>query len=287
MIMQSSLNIRKPTDVTLQRQKNGKTNPRNVFWSWYEPRNFGDWIGPFLFEAMTGKRPLFCPFRPKFPDQTTYMIVGSILRKIKAERQAIVWGAGIISREDVFLAPRRIHAVRGPHTRARCLELGFECPEIYGDPAILLPEFLPVPAQDMVPEHLAIVPHHKEFGRAAALYKDTPGVHVVDVTRSVQDVTRDIARCGAVASSSLHGLIIAHAYKRPACWIEFADPVHGDRIKFSDYCLGVGLADPGLPLRVETVVNPERLISMAHAAPAPYLEETTRELRAACPFPMP
>ena len=98
---------------------------RLLFWSWYGVRNFGDWIGPYLYEAMTGRPPLFCP-KERMAQFGCIMAVGSILRHLVEDDCAIVWGSGIISASDVVRRPRKVLAVRGPLTRRRLLELGHE-----------------------------------------------------------------------------------------------------------------------------------------------------------------
>lgn len=61
-------------------------------------------------------------------------------------QDATIWGSGIypLGKIDTLLQKisRRkldVRAVRGPLTRKVLLELGHKCPEIYGDPAILMP----------------------------------------------------------------------------------------------------------------------------------------------------
>ena len=53
-----------------------------------------------------------------------------------------------------------------------------------------------------------------------------------------------VARCRAVVSSSLHGLITAHAYGIPAVPVSFGDRLYGDNVKFLDYALSVGVEKP-------------------------------------------
>ena len=130
------------TEVIGLMQRSGLTNNRNVYWSHYEPRNFGDWVTPYLYKKLTGLKPLFC--QPDLSRRAvTVFGAGSILRHLRSPNKAIIWGSGIISAEDEFAKPRKILAVRGALTRERCLELGVECPEIYGDPAVLLPMVYP------------------------------------------------------------------------------------------------------------------------------------------------
>ena len=85
------------------------------------------------------------------------LAVGSILQW--ANSNSVIWGAGALS-ADVALScqPKRILAVRGPRSREICLRHGVDCPAIYGDPALLMPEVYQ-PAVRI--EHaLGIIPHY-------------------------------------------------------------------------------------------------------------------------------
>jgi len=54
------------------------------------------------------------------------------------------------------------------------------------------------------------------------------------------EVARQIASCTKIVSSSLHGIIAAHAYGIPAAWVQFSDKLSGDGIKFADHFASVG-----------------------------------------------
>jgi polysaccharide pyruvyl transferase WcaK-like protein len=61
------------------------------------------------------------------------------------------------------------------------------------------------------------------------------------VERQPQAVIEDIARCEYVASSSLHGVIIAHALGVPAVWLRMSDQLKGGDFKFRDYASALGM----------------------------------------------
>mgnify|MGYP000288702261 CR=1 FL=1 len=56
------------------------------------------------------------------------------------------------------------------------------------------------------------------------------------------NVAKEITKCRSIISSSLHGIIAAHAYNIPAAWVNFGI-MKGDGIKFEDHYLSLGL-DP-------------------------------------------
>ncbi len=255
---------------------------RNMVWSWCEPPNFGDWVGPFLFEASTGTKPLYHKLDRK-TGGTALVTAGSIMAHIRRADAAIVWGSGIISRDDVFERPREIHAVRGPLTRARCLALGYDCPEIYGDPAILLPNHLDLSSVP-VTDDLGLVPHFVNLDEARRLFGDRPGLRIIDVRGSVADVAAEIAACRAIVSSSLHGIIVAQSYGRPAARVTLTAPLKGDGVKFADHYAAGGIPDAPEPARLDGSETVADLIALAEAAPRPDLAALTDRLEAACPF---
>src|SRR5262249_1403641 len=109
----------------------------HAFWCRLPSRaNFGDALTPWLIRRIAGRHPIFV--RPEDP-RPKFFVVGSVIAY--ATRACTVWGAGIMDSSDPISPAARLLAVRGPLTRARAIARGVECPEIYGDPALLLPRF--------------------------------------------------------------------------------------------------------------------------------------------------
>ena len=201
------------------------------------PRNFGDWVGPYLYLKMTGRPAVFYSSRAQKMSNGVFS-AGSILRRLKSNDRVSVWGSGIISTKDVVARPRQILAVRGPRTRNHLLKCGYDCPEIFGDPAILLPKFLTF---DEAPKAggVGVVPHFVETDRYQA--SEIGGVNVIDVRRPVEMVCAEIADKELIFSSSLHGIIVAHAFGVPAVWMAPSIEIDGDDTKFHDYFESCGV----------------------------------------------
>ena len=92
--------------------------------------NYGDLLGKYLVEKITNNKVVWVKpsnfsilnwFSP------IYVTIGSILTHV--DKQCIVWGSGIISREYPIKKAKFI-AVRGPQTRKHLMLQGFEVPEI-------------------------------------------------------------------------------------------------------------------------------------------------------------
>ena len=239
-------------------QRLGLLNHRNIVWSWYSPRNFGDWIGPYLYQMATGEPALHHPGRRKmFSRARALLTVGSILRRIQTPDVFSVWGSGIISQDDVFSRPYRVHSVRGPETRKRLITLGFPSSDVFGDPAILLPHFLPV-REAGARHEIGLIPHYSDHKTVATRFGHIEGLKIINVSQPIHDVVDEIASCAVTLSSSLHGVIVSHAYGVPCRWIGTSKPLQGDDIKFMDYfqSLGHSSAEPPIPLeRLSTLAD--------------------------------
>jgi len=159
------------------------------------------------------------------------LAVGSILPRMLPGD--IIWGAGTLRGSQKLVAPPGVQflAVRGPKTRS--LVLNADVPEVYGDPAILLPEIFPMERQ--ADFEVGVIFHEAEAHVARP--KPDPRVHLIDINSGVKEVIREVTRCQIVLSSTLHGVIVAEAYGIPAVWIKASDKLIGGPWKFNDYYL--------------------------------------------------
>lgn len=202
--------------------------------------NLGDALNLPLVGALSGMRVQSVPYetRDHFLDRTLYAVSGSVLGW--ARRNTVVWGAGLVSHSSrPKEAPRSIHAVRGPLSRRRLLEVGLDCPEVYGDPALLLPRLYRPrprgPGRLGGPGGIALVPNHIDREAPAVLAARDRGLRVIDVHAPILDVIDAICSSDFVLASSLHALIVADAYGIPSHWVKISDRILGGTFKFADY----------------------------------------------------
>jgi len=121
------------------------------------------------------------------------------------------------------------------------LDVGIECPTVYGDPALLVPlYFWPKVAKTY--EIGIIVRHSEHRWRDAEVDRD---VRIIDFgSEDIETVTREILSCRRIISSSLHGLVIADAYGIANAWLGTDKRTGGSRpnggeFKYHDYFASV------------------------------------------------
>lgn len=199
------------------------------------PGNFGDALSPYIVEKVSGKPPRLAP------RNAGVLAIGSIIKFAGAKTR--VWGSGTARMEDRLAADAEYTAVRGPLTRASVLRNGGICPEVLGDPALLLPRlYTPKPTGDR--HRVGIIRHVQDRGQRVVL----DGIKEISIARvghdEIERFIDEVASCETLLSTSLHGLITAHAYGIPARWCTFGSAVSaipGDGTKFEDYFRSVGL----------------------------------------------
>ena len=237
--------------------------------------NVGDRLTPWLIRRITGK-----PARWVAPDApgTKFFVSGSIVAL--AGPGGVVWGSGVM-RADELVHPRvQVAAVRGPLTREAALRT-VACPDGYADPGCLVPRFYRPEIGRGSGRGPGVLPHFAD--KADALGGVPRGWAFIDVQRPVEEVVDRIVSCSLVASSSLHGIILSHAYGVPAVWIGYRDLPSGDGSKFHDYFLSVGVPVPP-PYQVGRHGAGLDLARVADFATLPQIQPDVELMLERCPF---
>ena len=244
--------------------------------------NFGDLVGKYLVEKISGQHAVFTyPKKQQWKHflNPVYVTAGSILAHVN--KNCIVWGSGIINKDEVVKSARFL-SVRGPQTRKKLLKQGYQVPKKYGDPALLLPQYY----QPTIKKKYTygFIPHYVDYEKVCQTFDSRTDMKVIDLmTNSVENTIDQFLECKYIISSSLHGLIVAHAYKIPAVWMKFSNKLFGDDIKFRDYFESVDISNyNALSPKIEL----SRIdFNSVKALPQPQLiEKCQNDLLMSCPF---
>lgn len=193
---------------------------------WYRPKgftNFGDELGPAILRRL-GHEPRWIHV-----EEAELITCGSIIEQVTSiippfpNPYPEVWGSGLMYSRPPKVKPSRVHAVRGA-TTARLLGLDPD-DTVLGDPGLLVPLLW---ERQPARHRLGVMPHYVDT-------RSFPDADlVIDPTQPVDDVIDQITSCSTIASSSLHGLIVADAYNIPAMRLPHPK-VKGADMKWMDY----------------------------------------------------
>jgi len=129
---------------TLDGRKADRNKVNLEYWNFNE--NLGDLLAPVVTQWMLHRLGLDLYREAAKPCHL--MTIGSVLGL--GVFDAVIWGSGVNSFAHVGRVTTQkgyrkldIRAVRGPVTAQVLRENGYTCPQIYGDPAILLPLIYP------------------------------------------------------------------------------------------------------------------------------------------------
>lgn len=246
-----------------------------------EKENYGDLLSKYIVEKLLERKTeWYNPISGTIGENL--FAIGSILNLTDSE--SIVWGSGIISKSDL-IAATKFKAVRGPLSRNRIIEQGKSCPEIYGDPAILLAKFFNPKVKKTY--KFGIIPHINDLKIARQEFENSKDIRIINLyTHNVERTTSEILSCEYIISSSLHGLIVPHAYCIPAIWIKISDKLNGDNVKFEDYFLSVGIKPyEGEFLNDKNIQNLKSIFLKEHSLPERQkIEELTQNLLTSFPL---
>ncbi|NMH60515.1 polysaccharide pyruvyl transferase family protein [Alteromonas ponticola] len=251
-----------------------KHRKERVFW--WEPKdqrpNIGDYVAYDLVSRILSMKGQF--IKNKKDSRHKLMTVGSVLHF--ANTGDTVWGTGLnkkMADERNRFEDLDVRAVRGPLTREYLIKRGINVPEVYGDPAILLPSFYPksLMRNSKLKRDFIVVNHMNDDMQKYRGYES----HLVTPMQYPGSFIEQIVNAGRVISSSLHGVIIAEAYGVPAV---FFDSNSGESMfKYQDYYQGTGRST------VPKVSSIEEGLSLPVMSP-PDFTPIAKKLYSAFPF---
>ena len=194
--------------------------------------NVGDELNLTLISKISGRTPVK-PTSLRFFKHLC--AVGSVLSSMNSK--SVVWGSGLISENaiDNIHQLGDIRAVRGYLTK-KIIEQRFhihlDVP--LGDPALLMPMFVK-PANVQKKYKFGLVLHYVDKYHPVRDLVPGLGGKIIDVAQDINEFVAEICQCEAIISSSMHGLILADAYKIPNQRIVLSNNIVGGDFKFQDY----------------------------------------------------
>lgn len=229
----------------------------NLTYHRYSPNNWGDFIAPVIVKYITGQDSNYLPENNNFVGDN-YAIVGSILGWL-TNPTVKIWGVGFISENSTLrTTSKNIYAVRGKLSRSILLKQNIKCPEVYGDPVLLLPKFY---KPNITKKYkLGIIPHYIDKNNIWLRNIKSNEVKIIDICGESLGVINQVLECEKIISSSLHGLVLADAYNIPNMWIELSDDVGGKGFKFKDYFSSIN--KPVFNVRVIKDTTIENLLNL-------------------------
>ena len=178
--------------------------------------NFGDEISPIIVQNLIGS-----DYDLKYNDDNCderLLAIGSIMQY--AQPNDYIFGTGFGIGENTNLSKLNVFAVRGPLSRQKLLEAGVDCPEVFGDAALLLPFYYEPNYLPELQDKIGVVPHWTTSSNYEKLLENSKQFYFINPTNPWQQVIDEIYSCDKIVSQSLHGLICADAYQTPNVWLE-------------------------------------------------------------------
>ena len=199
---------------------------------WDESNNLGDTLSPIVVEYMLKQQGL--SLTQNVSGKKHLYAVGSVLTA--GIQDATVWGSGVLNAKLSYRLEKRmldVRAVRGPVTRAILMDYGYDVPEVYGDPAIIMPEiYKAVPLKNRKKYGLIT---HKDY-ILNEKYEENEIARLNICTDDYKSFLDQLVSVDVVISSSLHGIILAEAYGVPAILLK----PQVDIVKYYDYYYSTG-----------------------------------------------
>lgn len=228
-----------------------------VYWN---GKNLGDYLSPFIISKLSGLPIKYKDYYTLGKKGQMNLVLDCILKKVTwkkltetlfffeknvlgigsiiacGNKKSLIWGSGFMNQNE-HIRGGKVFAVRGRLTNEKIINEGYKGCNVFGDPALLLPLIVkPALAKK---NDLAIIPHWREYD----YFKNKYGgqYKVLDIrTTDVEHFVKELTSCKYILSSSLHGIILSHAYNIPALWIKHGY-IDTDGFKFYDYFSSVNI----------------------------------------------
>ena len=218
-------------------------------------KNIGDLLSKVVVDYMLAKDGI----NNTSKDTKHLFAIGSIIDF--GSQDATIWGSGLLNnnaRYKLAIDYKKgrkldIRCVRGPYTKQILLNVGYECPDVYGDPAIIMP-LIYNPEVDKEYD-VSVITHIDNNGIADDL-QDVNRINKIEIqTDDYKYFVAEIKKSKKIISSSLHGIILAEAYGVPAVFV--ARNVMNEIMKFYDWYESTDRADFLIASSVEMALEME------------------------------
>lgn len=190
----------------------------------YDFQNIGDNISPVIVTYVAQLYGI--NLTKKISEIRHLYAIGSIITA--GAQDCTVWGSGLLNTQILYRLKNReikFQAVRGPLSRVVLIDQGFDVPEVYGDPAILLPMIYNPTVEKRY--KVSVITHMDESINFSGV-----AVHRINITTNdYKHFIDEIKASELVVSSSLHGIIFAESYGIKAILLR----PKSDLFKYYDY----------------------------------------------------
>lgn len=193
--------------------------------------NFGDRLADIVSRQMLSLRGF--SLDDEVNKQERLLSIGSVLHFSRTGDH--VWGSGWngkIPDKEFKAKGLNVHAVRGPLTAEFLRKRGISVPDVYGDPALLIPHIFQNRFIRSVEQEYVFVPNLNDLAIVEGQ------ANIVSPLWGWNIAIANILKAKLVLASSLHGLIIAEAFGVPARYVRLSQTE--ELFKYKDYYFGSG-----------------------------------------------
>ena len=271
--------------------------------SWWDSKNFGDALNPYLFKSLGYNVKYAQTDSAEVIAVGSYMerlLIGALFEQTQSSQPIAVWGTGFqfepgrhlwfpnIKQPEEFIRPVDVRALRGKLSKERAEAITKQNLDgiALGDPGILTGRF--VNTRCVRKQYrLGILCHFTDndnriFDKIMPNIRDSVRI---DVEAPVIDLVKNIASCSAVISSAMHPLIVADSLRIPNRWINVSENAIS-KYKFDDYYSVFNLKPQCFDLNLK--LFDEGDLDQLHAEYSitdEQIEEIQNGLLKACPLP--